>query len=1197
MPNETVISMTSKIIFSTRHSPFLPCYNDIERKWQGSRVGSCFDGGMKRPVPSRWKGVCEEGTRFTAKNCNMKLIGARAYYKGYEAAAGKIDETVDFRSARDSQGHGTHTASTAAGQMIDGASLFGMAKGVAAGMSSTARIAEYKACYSRGCASSDILAAIDQAVSDGVDVLSLSIGGSSKPYYTDVLAIASLGAVQHGVFVAAAAGNSGPSSSTVVNAAPWMMTVAASTMDRSFPAIVNLGNGQTFEGESLYSGKSTEQLPLVYGESAGRAIAKYCSSGTLSPALVKGKIVVCERGINGGVEKGQEVEKAGGAGMLLLNTASQGEEIRVDPHVLPASALGASASISIRNYTSSGNPTASIVFKGTVFGKPAPVMASFSSRGPALKEPYVIKPDVTAPGVNILAAWPPTVSPSKIKSDNRSVLFNVISGTSMSCPHVGGLAAILKEAHKEWSPAAIKSALMTTAYTLDNKKAPISDMRPNSPSATPFAYGSGHVDPEKASKPGLIYDITYVDYLYYLCSLNYSSSQMATISRGNFSCPTYTRNSENNSAICKRTVTNVGYPRTAYVAQVHEPEGVPIIVKPKVLKFRRAGQKLSYEVRFADSGKKSNSSDPSFGSLVWVSIKYTVRSPIAVTWKHDLLGGLVPLYRKRKDSGRRLVIVSWGAHRALSFPTFFAYIRCSSLFSFDHSSTLFADKQTYIVHMDKAKITALDRGEEETSPPQLLYAYETAITGFAAKLSTKQLESLNKVEGFMSAVPDEILSLHTTHSPQFLGLHPWRGLWFAPHFTTDVIIGVIDSGIWPEHVSFHDWGMPPVPSRWKGVCEEGTNFTSSNCNKKLIGAKAFFQGYESKRKKINETEDFRSPRDSLGHGTHTASIAAGNVVPGASLFGMGKGFASGMMYSSRIAVYKACYALGCFASDVLAAIDQAVSDGVDVLSLSLGGPSRPYYSDPVAIASLGAVQKGVVVAFPAGNSGPSDLSVFNSAPWMMTKSFMGHLCILATFSSRGPAFSDKRSVTFNVLSGTSMSCPHVSGIAALLKSVHKDWSPAAIKSALMTTAYTQNNKWAPILDLGFNGSESANPFAYGSGHVDPMRASNPGLIYDITHEDYLNYFATYRRTVTNVGLPCSTYVVRVQEPEGVSVRVEPNVLKFRHLNQKLSYRVSFVAERESSSSGEAVFGSLSWVFWKYTVRSPIAVTWQQPEEY
>ncbi|RVX01072.1 Subtilisin-like protease SBT1.1 [Vitis vinifera] len=608
------------------------------------------DAGMKRPVPSRWKGVCEEGTRFTAKNCNRKLIGARAYYKGYEAAAGKIDETVDFRSARDSHGHGTHTASTAAGHMIDGASIFGMAKGVAAGMSCTGRIAAYKACYARGCASSDILAAIDQAVSDGVDILSLSIGGSSQPYYADVLAIASLGAVQHGVFVAAAAGNSGPSSSTVVNAAPWMMTVAASTMDRSFPAIVNLGNGETFDGESLYSGTSTEQLSLVYGESAGGARAKYCSSGTLSSALVKGKIVVCERGINRGVEKGQEVEKAGGAGMLLLNTASQGEEIRVDPHVLPASSLGASASKSIRNYISSGNPTASIVFNGTVFGKPAPVMASFSSRGPALLEPYVIKPDVTAPGVNILAAWPPTVGPSGIKSDNRSVLFNVISGTSMSCPHVSGLAAIIKGAHQDWSPAAIKSALMTTAYTLDNKKAPISDTGSESPSATPFAHGSGHVDPEKASNPGLIYDIGYEDYLYYLCSLKYSSSEMATLSRGNFSCPTDTDlqtgdlnypsfavlfdgDSHNNSATYKRTVTNIGYPTTTYVAQAHEPEGVSVIVEPKVLKFDQKGQKLSYKVSFVDSGEKSSSSDSSFGSLVWVSSRYSVRSPIAVTWQ------------------------------------------------------------------------------------------------------------------------------------------------------------------------------------------------------------------------------------------------------------------------------------------------------------------------------------------------------------------------------------------------------------------------------------------------------------------------------------------------------------------------------------------------------------------------------------
>ena len=309
---------------------------------------------MTLSVPSGWKGVYEKGTRFTAQNCNKKLIGARAFYKGYEAVAGEIDEKSDFRSARDSQGHGTHTASTAAGRMVDGASIFGMATGVAAGMSTTARIAAYKTCFSRGCASSDILAAIDQAIADLVDILSLSLGGSSKPYYTDLLAIASLGAVQHGVFVAAAAGNSGPHSSSVVNTAPWMMTVAASTMDRSFSTVVKLGNGETFDGESLYPGTSTDQLPLVYGSSAGTVTAKYCINGrSLSPALVKGKIVVCERGFSSAVEKGQVVKTAGGAGMLLLNARSQREELRAEPHVLPATSLGVSASESIRKYTSS----------------------------------------------------------------------------------------------------------------------------------------------------------------------------------------------------------------------------------------------------------------------------------------------------------------------------------------------------------------------------------------------------------------------------------------------------------------------------------------------------------------------------------------------------------------------------------------------------------------------------------------------------------------------------------------------------------------------------------------------------------------------------------------------------------------------------------------------------------------------------
>jgi subtilisin family serine protease len=230
------------------------------------------------------------------------------------------------------------------------------------------------------------------------------------------------------------------------------------------------------------------------------------------------------------------------------------------------------------------------------------------------------------------------------------------------------------------------------------------------------------------------------------------------------------------------------------------------------------------------------------------------------------------------------------------------------------SSIASMGKQTYIIQMDKTKITASEDAkqwyesvfdsmseeeeeeEEGASPLELLYIYDTTISGFAAQLSTKQLDSLKKLNGFLSAIPDEMLSLHTTHTPQFLGLQPGKGLWAAPSLSSDVIIGVVDTGIWPEHVSFKDSGIPRVPSRWKGACEEGTSFSVSNCNKKLIGARAFFKGYEAIAGRINETVDYRSPRDSQGHGTHTSSTAAGNLVRRASLFGQAKGFAAGMRY-------------------------------------------------------------------------------------------------------------------------------------------------------------------------------------------------------------------------------------------------------------------------------------------------------------
>lgn len=597
--------------------------------------------------PTRWRGACEAGSKFSSKSCNNKLIGARAFWKGYEAVVGPINETREFRSARDSEGHGTHTASTAGGDIVAGASLFGNAQGSAKGMRYTARIAAYKACWNSVCADADVLAAVDNAVADGVDILSLSIGGGYQPFYSDSIAIAAFGAIQRGVFVSCSAGNSGPYEATVSNTAPWIMTVAASYLDRSFPTAVKLGDGRTFKGASLYSGRPTKPLPIVYDKTAGGRNARYCGPGSLLRKLVKGKIVLCDLGIVGRTQKGEEVKLAGGAGMLLANSQEQGEELFADLHVLPASTLGAAAAKAIKSYiTSSKRPMAMITFLGTAYGQPAPMMTAFSSRGPSLVGPDIIKPDVTAPGMGILAAWPPSSSPSFVESDKRTANFNIISGTSMSCPHVSGLAALLKGVHQDWSPAAIKSALMTTAYTLNNENGSIVDVSSGLP-ATPFLLGSGHVNPERASNPGLVYDISPNGYLDYLCSLNYTSSQLATLARRKYSCPNnrmllnigdlnypsfsvlFDSGSPNFTVTQTRIVTNVGQGRCKYTVEVREPKGVTMNVDPKELAFVKLGQKLSYKVSFLGL----SGSDSSFGELVWVCGQFSVRSPVAVTWQ------------------------------------------------------------------------------------------------------------------------------------------------------------------------------------------------------------------------------------------------------------------------------------------------------------------------------------------------------------------------------------------------------------------------------------------------------------------------------------------------------------------------------------------------------------------------------------
>ncbi|KAL4583442.1 hypothetical protein LXL04_008015 [Taraxacum kok-saghyz] len=615
--------------------------------WPGSK--SLDDTGFG-PVPSWWKGECK------ISKCNKKLIGATFFSRAYEATYGPIDETLESRSPMDDDGHGTHTATTAAGSIVTDASLFGFAKGTARGMALHARVAVYKACWLGGCFGSDILAAMEKAVADRVHVLSLSIGGSLAEYTNDVVAIGAFKAVSGGIFVSCSAGNSGPGPFTLSNVAPWIATVGAGTLDRDFPAYVVLGNGKKFRGVSLYSGKplAGSMVPIVFAGNISNTTGNLCLPGSLPRGRVAGKIVMCERGGNSRVQKGTVVRAAGGVGMILANSDMFGEDLVADAHLIPTTAIGYRAGAAIKSYIlSEKNPTATIASAGTELHiEPSPVVAAFSSRGPNPITPEILKPDFIAPGVNILAGWSGKNGPTGLTEDTRRIEFNIVSGTSMSCPHVSGLAGLLKAAHPDWSPAAIKSALMTTAYSVYKNGEGLQDVATGTPS-TPFDHGSGHVDPVRAMEPGLVYDASPNDYLGFLCGLNYSSNAIKMFGGGNFTCgkkyrvedlnyPSFVVPLVTDSGIgggssggrttvrYTRTLKNVGTPATYKVSVLSKTAAVKITVDPQELTFVKQGEKKVYTVTFTATSMQSGTIGS--GRLMWSGGKYVVSSPIAFSW-------------------------------------------------------------------------------------------------------------------------------------------------------------------------------------------------------------------------------------------------------------------------------------------------------------------------------------------------------------------------------------------------------------------------------------------------------------------------------------------------------------------------------------------------------------------------------------
>ncbi|KAM0938330.1 putative tripeptidyl-peptidase II [Dioscorea sansibarensis] len=623
--------------------------------WPESR--SFADNGMG-PIPKQWKGICEAGDAFNSSNCNGKIIGARYYLKGYEAYYGALNTSYAYRSPRDHDGHGTHTASTVAGRFVRNVSaLGGFALGTASGGAPLARLAIYKVCWpipgpnpnlENTCFDADMLAAIDDAIGDGVHILSISIGanGSPQTYSHDGIAIGTLHATKRNIVVACSAGNAGPTPATVSNVAPWMITVAASTIDRAFTSHVLLGNGLEIKGQTVTPYKLKRKLyPLVYAANVvlhgtPNNVTGQCLPNSLVDKKVKGKIVVCLRGSGTRVAKGMEVKRAGGVAMILGNSPANGDEIAVDAHVLPAAAISSKDVLLVLSYingSTSSKPMAMIERANTVLGSnPAPVMAAFSSRGPNSIEHNILKPDITAPGLNILAAWSESSSPTKLQDDKRSVEYNIMSGTSMSCPHVSAAAALIKSIHPKWTSAAIRSALMTTANIFNIEGLAIKNA--DGEEAGPLDMGSGHLRPTYALDPGLIYDASYEDYILFVCASIKAQMDPTTPcpdsppSPSNLNHPSVSVSVLINGTITvHRTVTNVGRAKAKYLVSMIEPAHISVEIKPKVLRFKEVGEKKSFTITLKATANPSLHRSHVSGSYSWGDGAHFVRSPILVS--------------------------------------------------------------------------------------------------------------------------------------------------------------------------------------------------------------------------------------------------------------------------------------------------------------------------------------------------------------------------------------------------------------------------------------------------------------------------------------------------------------------------------------------------------------------------------------
>lgn len=603
------------------------------------------------PLPAgRWAGGCQAGAGFDAGKCNNKLIGAKFFNTSLKTAIANgtsvlwIGDYLD--SPRDADGHGTHTLSTAGGNenvtaMIEGSPF------IISGVAPRARVAAYKVCYvpqnaagvpqQGSCFNGDSVAAAEAAVRDGVDVINFSVGGS-RTTFNDAVSIAFANASFAGVFVATSAGNSNvvpANATTVAHVGPWTMTVGNSTHGRNTEATVTLGGGGTAQGASFQT-QGVPSAPLIWSRDAGfgatvgagtnQAMCVGPADGqpaAMDPSKVTGKIVVCDRGANVLVNKVINAKAAGAVGVIILNRPAEGAvpaSANTTPlivAVLPTVHLAAThfTAVTTEARLATGG-AAAIGGSFAVPGVPAPVMADTSSRGPNQADPNLLKPDITGPGTDIIAAYTNTsITPAQRLEIIAGTLVpgpgaNMISGTSMSSPHVAGAAALLKQANPTWSPYAIKSALMTSAQ--QNVK-----LANGAVDANRWGFGSGHLSPNDALDTKVVFDQTIGDHInYFKRVINGRQLNIASMTHANVV----------GIGTLTRKLTNKGNAAVTYNASANLP-GFTVTVSPASLTIP-AGGSASFTVTMTRTTAPIEAW--AFGDVTWTGAGLpSVRSPLS----------------------------------------------------------------------------------------------------------------------------------------------------------------------------------------------------------------------------------------------------------------------------------------------------------------------------------------------------------------------------------------------------------------------------------------------------------------------------------------------------------------------------------------------------------------------------------------